>query len=315
MIRIAREAVRGLDLAIDFGSASVRVTADSQHVRERRSANGERRALAGGVVVDREAASEVLRPILFQARHWAGFSRVRVLACAPSDASAEDKAALADCIIRAGASAVYISPEPLAAAIGAGIDVSSPYAKLLMDIGDGVTDCAIIRSAQVFRSLAVRVGCSDLREAIQQGVLEHHQVSLSDDEAGRLLRVCGVREGAAEDVMIEGSREGKACSLKISAAELQAALAPKLAAILGNLETLLHDLPPELSTEVIEEGIYLSGGGALLKGMPEHVVRVTQLDVRVVADPLGAVVSGARAMLPIASTMRLWENCGGIVRQ
>src|SRR5687767_11835714 len=73
MIGIAREAVRGLDLAIDFGTASVRVTADSQHVRERRSADGEHRALAGGVVVDRKAASEVLRPMLYRARRWAGF--------------------------------------------------------------------------------------------------------------------------------------------------------------------------------------------------------------------------------------------------
>jgi rod shape-determining protein MreB len=306
MIGIAPEAVRSLDLAIDFGTASVRLTTNSQHVRERRSTNGERHALAGGVVVDREAASEILRPILYWARRWAGFSRVRVLACAPSDASAEEKAALADCIVRAGASAVYISPEPLAAAIGAGIDMASPYAKLLMDIGEGVTDCAVIRSAQVFRSMAVRVACSDLRKAIQQGVCEHHQVSLSDDEAGRLLRVAGVREDAAENVTMEGSRDGKACSLTIPATELQAALAPQLAAILGNLETLLHDLPPALSAEGIEEGIYLTGGGALLKGMPEQVVRVAQMDVRVVADPLGAVVSGIRAMLPVASTLRLW---------
>lgn len=311
MIGIAREAVRSLDMAIDFGTASVRVTADSQHVRERRSANGERSALAGGVVVDRETAAEVLRPILYRARRWAGFSRVRVLACAPSDASAEEKAALADCILRAGASAVYISPEPLAAAIGAGIDVGSPYAKLLMDIGEGVTDCAVIRSAQVIHSRAVRVGCSDLREAIQQHVFEHHQVSLTDDEAARLLRVAGVREDAVESVMMAGSREGKACSLTIPAVELQAALAPHTVAILGNLETLLHDLPPALSAEVIEEGIYLSGGGALLKGMSEQVVRVAQMDVRVVADPLSAVVSGARAMLPVASTLRLW----GIGRQ
>ena len=306
MIGIARETVRSLDMAIDFGTASVRVTADSQHIRERRSANGERCALARGVVVDRETAAEVLRPILYRARRWAGFSRVRVLACAPSDASAEEKSALADCILRAGASAVYISPEPLAAAIGAGIDVGSRYAKLIMDIGEGVTDCAVIRSAQVCRSLAIRVGCSDLREAIQQHVFEHHQVSLTDDEAARSLRLVGVREDRSEAVTIEGSRDGATCFLTIAAAELQAALAPHMAAILGNLETLLHDLPPALAAELIEEGICLSGGGALLNGMPERVVRVAQLDVRVVADPLGAVVSGIRAMLPVAATMRLW---------
>ena len=307
MIGIACEAVRSVDLAVDFGTASVRVTSASQHVRERRSAEGDRRALAGGVVVDREVASEVLRPILHRARRWAGFSRIRVVAATPSDANAEEKTALADCIVRAGASAVYIAPEPLAAAIGVGIDVSSPYAKLLVDIGEGVTDCAVIRSAQVVQSLAVRVGCSDLRKAIQDGIMEHHQLGIHDDEAARLLRVSGVREDVDETLAIEGSRDGKVCALAIPAAELHAALAPALAPILRNVETLLNDLPAALSAEVIEEGIYLSGGGALLKGMPEHLVRVAQMDVRVVADPLGAVTRGLCAMLPIASTLQLFR--------
>jgi len=305
MINIARAAVRSLDMAIDFGTSTVRVSTDSL-VRERRSAYGERRALSGGVVVDREAAAEVLRPILYQARRGSGFPRIRALASTPSDANSEEKTALADCITRAGASAVYISPEPLAAAIGAGIDVGSPFANLLMDIGEGVTDCTIIRSAQVFRSLAVRIGCWDLREAIQGSVFEHHAIRLTDEETGRLLRVAGVCANAVDIVRIEGSREGKACSFAIPVAELQSALAPQLAAILGNLQTLLQNLPPALSAEVIEEGIYLSGGGALIKGMPEQVVRLTQMNVRVVADPLGAVVSGIRAMLPVASTLRLW---------
>jgi rod shape-determining protein MreB len=307
MIGIAREAVRSVDLAVDFGTASVRLTGDSQHVRERRSVYADRRALAGGVVVDREAASELLRPMLYRARRWAGFSRIRVLGSAPSDASAEEKTALADCIVRAGASAVHIAPEPLAAAIGAGMDVGSPYAKLLVDIGEGVTDCAVIRCAQVVQSLAVRVGCSDLRKALQHGIFEHHQLSVHDDEVARLLRVSGVREDADENVTIEGSRVGKFCALTIRAAELHALLTASLAVILGNVETLLNDLPAALSAEVIEEGIYLSGGGALLKGMPEEIVRVAQMDVRVVADPLGAVTSGLRAMLPVASTLRLFR--------
>jgi len=293
-------------MAIDFGTASVRVTACSQHVRERRSASGGRRAFAGGVVLDREAASEALRPMLSPARSWTGFSSVRALAGAPSDASAEEKSALADCILHAGASAVYISPEPLAAAIGAGMDVGSPYSKLLMDIGEGVTDCAVIRSAQVVRSLAVRVGCSDLRNAIQRGVFENHQVRLGDDEAEGLLRLAGVREDRSEAVQVDCSQGGQTCSLRISAAELRAALAPPIAAILGSIEALLQGLPPPISAEVIEEGICLGGGGALLKGMPEQVARAAQMEVRVLADPLGAVVRGIRAMLPVASALRLW---------
>ena len=306
MIAAARQAVRSLDVAIDFGTASVRLAAGSQRLRERRSASGERAALAGGVVADREAATEVLRPILYRARSCAGFSRVRALACAPSDASAKEKAALADCITRAGASAVYIAQEPLAAAIGAGIDVASPYAKLIMDIGEGVTDCAVIRSAQVFRSRAIRVGCSDFRRTIQQRVSECHAMNFPTDKAEQLLRASGVGSDAPE-LTIECACEKKPCSVKIPAGELHAALAAQLAASLGSLESLLHDLPPTISAELSEQGIYLSGGGALLKGMPAQVVRVAEMDVCVVGDPLSAVVSGIRAMLPIASTLRLWK--------
>lgn len=308
MFAIARDAVRSVDAAIDFGTAWVRVATASQHVRERRSASGEHRALAGGVVVDRHAAAEVLRPLLHRARRWAGFSRLRAMACAPSDASAEEKATLADCIMRAGASAVHIAMEPLAAAIGAGVDVASPYAKLVMDIGEGVTDCAVIRSAQVHHSHAVRVGCSDFRRAIQQRVATTHGITLSEEESERLLRMAGVEEGALKTVTLRGARSSQVCTVTIPAAELHSAMAPALAAILGSLEMFLHDMPPEISAEVIEEGIYLSGGGALLKGMPELLVHLSRMDIHVVADPLGAVTSGIRAMLPVASTLRLWRS-------
>lgn len=307
MISVARDAVRSVDAAIDFGTAGVRVATGSQHVRERRAVSGAQSALAGGVIVDRLAAVEVLRPMLHRARHWAGFPRLRALACVPSDASVEERAALSDCITHAGASAVHIAMEPLAAAIGAGLDVGSPYARFLMDIGEGVTDCAVIRSAQVIRSQAVRVGCANLRVAIQQCVSENHDVILGDDEAERLLRSAGVGAGA-ESATLQCLRNNTMCALTILAAELRAALAPQLASILGNLEELLRDLPAPLSAEIIEEGIYLSGGGALLRGMPDQVVRVSQMDVHVVGDPLGAVIRGIRAMLPIAATMRLWRN-------
>jgi rod shape-determining protein MreB and related proteins len=308
MMRPDIATLRASDMAIDVGTAAVRVAAGSQLVRERRSASGEHKALAGGVVVDTDAAVEVLRPILRQARRWMGFSRIRALACAPTDATAEEKAALTECITRVGASAVYISSESLAAAIGAGIDVASPYARLIVDIGEGVTDCAVIRSAQVIASHAIRIGCADLRARLRQHALQHHRLDVSDDEAECVLRVFGTGDGAPAKTIMSGSRDGCLCALPVNSEKLRASLARVKDAILGCVETLLRDLPPALSAEVIEDGIWLSGGGALLRGMCEQVARVTHVDVRVVADPLHTVVSGARAMLPAAATLRLWKD-------
>lgn len=304
----ATHSLRSSDIAIDVGTFAVRVSAGNQLVRERKAASGNRNALAGGVIVDRATTTEVLRPILGQARRWMGFPRVRALACAPSDATAEEKAALAECITSAGASAVFISPEPLAAAIGSGIDVASPYANVLIDIGEGVTDCAVIRSAQIATSHAVRVGCADLRASIREHVLQRHELTISEQEAERIMRVVGVSEDNYEGLTASGLYDGEACTFAIDAEELHTALASAQTAILDCIETLLHELPAALSVEVIEDGIFLSGGGALLPGMRDRVARATQVDVRIVADPLRAVVSGARAMLPAASTLRLWRD-------
>lgn len=304
----ATPSLRGSDMAIDVGTAAVRVAAGAQLIRERRAASDGRGALAGGVIVDENAAVEVLRPILRHARRGMGFSRIRALACAPSDATADEKAALTGAIARAGAAAVFISPEPLAAAIGSGIDVASPYAKLIIDIGEGVTDCAVIRSAQIVMSHAVRKGCAGLRERIAEHALQRHGLVISEAEADRVLREVGVGGDAAGELTSAGLRGGVPCALPLRIGELHAELAPAQEAILGCVETLLRALPPPLSVEVIEDGLFLTGGGALLKGMREQIAHVAQLDTHMVADPLRAVVWGARAMLPTAATLQLWRG-------
>ena len=125
------------DVALDVGTAAFRLAWGRAHIRELSTPCRERPALSGRVIADPEIAVELLRSLFRQVRRW-GFARVRALACAPSDATACEKQGLADCTARAGAAAVFICPEPLAAAVGAGIDVGSRYAKLIVDIGEGV---------------------------------------------------------------------------------------------------------------------------------------------------------------------------------
>ncbi|MGH9802310.1 MAG: rod shape-determining protein, partial [Blastocatellia bacterium] len=129
--------------------------------------------LHAGVVADIEAASSLLKPFLKRAQRF-GLFKPRVLACAPTDACEEERAALIEAAQRAGASEVYIAPEPLAAAIGAGMDVASHYAQMIVDIGDGVTDIAVVRSGSLILTSAVRTACSDLRNAVAQMVSFRH---------------------------------------------------------------------------------------------------------------------------------------------
>lgn len=126
---------------------------------------GETRALRGGVVVEPECAVEILRPLFARARRFS-LGRPRVVATVPTDANRDERFALEESVRRAGAAAVALAPEPLAAAIGAGLDLGLPYAQLVVDLGHGVTDCIVVRSGQIVESSAHRVGCGDLEEAL-----------------------------------------------------------------------------------------------------------------------------------------------------
>ncbi|HET6407299.1 MAG TPA: rod shape-determining protein [Chthoniobacteraceae bacterium] len=303
MFSLVPRALRVPDLAVDLGTAVTRVAPDEQNLREHPSQARSTSALGHGVIVSRQAAVEVLRPMLSAWRR-APFAKVRALACAPSDVSHDERHSIADCVRAAGASSVAIVPEPLAAAVGAGIDIASNHVKFLVDLGGGVTDCALLYRGQVVTSFAARVGCSDLRQTIQHRIRETLAIKLSDEEAERLLRMIGLGELDSSELPIRGQcpRDGV-----IQLASLREAMFPVVYQILSAVDTLLREIPPRFGAEVIEDGIFLTGGGALLRGLPAVIQRHTGIDVRVAPDPLRAVIHGACAMLPIAASLRLWD--------
>lgn len=240
MVTLLRKLLQ-LDLAVDLGSATTRVSSAFSHCTfEAPSAVGETRALRGGAVVEPECAAEVLRPLFAKVRRL-GLVRPRVIASVPTDASREEQLVLEEAVRRAGAAAVELVPEPLAAAVGERLDLGLPYAQLVIDVGHGVTDCAVIRSGLLVESRALRIGCGDLEEALAD------------------------------------------------------ALAP-MDSILGFIEGFVRELPHEIGAEVVESGIHLTGGGALLPGLAEALGHRTGLCVRRFRDPLGAVVLGGRRM-------------------
>ena len=265
------------DVALDVGTATTRVAIGIHRLIEQPSETAVKRALRGGVVVDGDAAVAFLKPLLAQVRAF-GVVGPRVLACAPSDVKPNERELLVESILKAGASSVVVIPEPLAAAVGAGIDVSSPYAQMVIDIGEGVSDCAIIQSSKILATRAIRIGCATMRREIVCEMERSGNKAVNEEEAEEILRTHG--DSAVEPVVEE---------------------------ILAAIDSFVLDLPHTLGCEIIDSGIWLSGGGALLPGIRERIEERTGINVRVVGKPFLAVIEGARVILPVVTALNQWR--------
>lgn len=267
--------------------------------------------LREGVITDVDAATELIKPLLKRAR-WSGFNRPRVLACAPTDACDQEREALVEATCRAGASAVALAPEPLAAAIGIGMDVASVYAQMIVDIGDGVTDIAVIRSGSLVTTSAVRIACSNLVHAVCQSVADLHGVEPYYREAERLTwRVGATRTTNSLSPYVvagEDRRTKLQRRVYVHGSEVTAAMSPVLDVIVGAVRDAVKNLPPEIGCEVIESGIHLTGGGACLPGLADLIAVETHLDVVTARNPLRAVINGARQMLVTGAQTDLWAK-------
>lgn len=292
------------DLAIDLGTAATRLHAPARTVPLTRPSvvwrpGGARAALRQGVVVDGDAAADVLGDLVRKAGRF-GWRRPRALACIPSDASAEERAALEEAVCRAGAASVAIVAEPLAAAVGAGLAPDAPRAQALVDIGEGVTDCAVVREGRVVAAAALRVAVADLRAAVRDWVREGAGIRVSPVEAERVLREAGVARGrrTPQRLHVVGSPAQGIGPVRawLEVDALHVALEPVAERIAEHVGAFVAGLPGELAAEVADTGVCLTGGGALLAGMGERLVGELGLAVWRAPDPLLAVVDGARAL-------------------
>ena len=277
-------------VALDVGTATIRIATGMAPLIERPSQIGTRRALRDGVVVDDETALLILKPLLDRTRKF-GIVKPCVLACAPSDASKEERELLIDSIMKAGAASIALIPEPLAAAIGAGVDVSSHYAQMVIDIGEGVTDCAVIRSSKIRVTFAIRAGCGRMRRAIVAAAQESGCTDVSDTFGNMLMRTCGFDSSIVHPGSILTAN----------------ALLPVLEELADTIQEFLRDLPPDLGCEIIESGICLTGGGALIPGVRKYFEQRTGISVTIACTPRASVVEGARAILPVILMLNQWR--------
>lgn len=267
--------------------------------------------LREGVVTNVVAAALLLRPLLLRARKF-GLRKPRVLACAPSDASESDVEALVAAIRLTGISDVKVVPEPLAAAVGSGLDVSSQYAQALIDIGDGVTDIAIIRSGVLIKKAAIRLACGNLHLAVRRTVANRYGVVIPLREAERLTReigaVCRNAKLHVTSTAVGLDRlTGRETAVAVNREDVCNAIRPVIRMIMETVRDMFRCFPPDIAAEVIESGICLTGGGACLQGMKESIAEETSLEVRVAADPLHGVISGAGQMLSVGVSTGFWR--------
>ena len=283
---------RGQGIALDVGTATMRVATGLQRLREQPSVTGKKPALCGGVIVDGEAAVSILKPLLAQVRSF-GHKKTEVLACAPSDVSHMEQELLIESILSSGASSVVVIPELFAAAIGCGMDVSAPHAQMVIDIGEGVTDCAVIRAGKIQTTCAVRLGCATMRrEIVGAGGAKGGKPIITEEEAEELLRAYGVTHSMIDRQSTPGAEQKSIHAVERVVEQLTTVVS-----------SFLRDMPHSLGCEIIESGIWLTGGGALIPGLRERFEAQTGIGVTLVGNPLSAVVEGARALLPYIADM------------
>lgn len=255
------------------------------------------RPLEDGVIADFDVCEKMLRYFVQQihSRRWA---KPRMVICVPSGVTGVERRAVQEAAEQAGArSPAYIIEEPMAAAIGSGLPIAEPTGNMIVDIGGGTTEVAVISLGGVVASQSVRIGGNELDEAIVQYLKQTKGAAVGIRMAEKIKMELGSAYPLEQEVRAEvnGSdlRTGMPRRVDFSTGELREAIEAPVAVIIDAVKNTLDRTPPELGADIMERGIVLAGGGALLMGLRERLSDETGMDVWLAADPLHAVVLGA----------------------
>ena len=266
------------------------------------------RPLKDGVIADFEITESMLRHFIQKTHHRRYLVRPRIVICAPSGISGVEKRALREAAEAAGAREVYLIEEPMAAAIGAGLPISEPSGNMIVDIGGGTTEVAVISLAGVVFSRSVRMGGDKMDEAIIQHIKRKYNVLIGERTAELIKITLGSAYPGIEIQTMEiKGRDlvaGVPKIVEISDEEIREALMEPVRQIVESVRIALERTPPELASDIVGKGIVLAGGGALLRNLDVLLREETGLPVTIAADPLTAVVMGAGKVFDHLSLLR-----------
>ena len=261
-----------------------------------------------GVIADFEAAEKMLTHFIRKAHKRSGWLRPRVVIGVPSEITQVERRAVKDSAMRAKASEVHLVEEAMAAAIGAGMPITEASGNMVVDIGGGTTDIAVISLAGVVYGKSVRVAGNELDEAIMGHARKAHNLLIGERTAEQIKMDIGSAYPLDPPCTIEVKgrhlMEGRPKTVIMSDDEIRKALAEPVKAIVQAVHDALERIPPELSADIYDRGIILTGGGALLKNLDKRLREETGLPVQVAEDPLSTVVLGAGKMLSDFNLLR-----------
>ena len=317
-------------LAVDLGTANVLVYAAGRgvvvdepsivalHVKDRSvlAVGKEAKAMLGrapasievirplrhGVIADYDATEKMLQSFIHKGHPQRSPVRPLVIVSVPSGITQVERRAVQESASQAGAGRVYLVAEPTAAAIGAGLPISEPGANLVVDVGGGTTEVAVISLSGIVHCTSIRMAGDDMNDALALHVRKSHGLLIGERRAEDVKIALGSAhpcERDTETVAVKGRdlSTGLPRTVCVNGAEVREALREPMAAIVDAVRVCLEQTPPELAADIVDAGIMLTGGGALLPGLDRLLREETRLPVTVSADPLSCVVRGAGELL------------------
>ncbi|AIQ38239.1 MULTISPECIES: rod shape-determining protein [Paenibacillus] len=259
------------------------------------------RPLRDGVIADFEITEMMLKYFIDRVGGRTWYSRPRILICAPTNITSVEQKSIREAAERSGAKEVFMEEEPKAAAIGAGMDIYQPSGNMVVDIGGGTTDVAVLSMGDVVTASSIKVAGDKFDEAILRYIKQKYKLLIGERTAEDIKVTIGtVRPGLMKSEMDIRGRDmvsGLPQTLTITAGEVKEALWDPVSSIVAAAKSVLERTPPELSADIIDRGVVLTGGGALLNGLDELLSEELHVPVWVAEDPMHCVVKGTGIML------------------
>lgn len=266
------------------------------------------RPMKDGVIADFDATEEMLKYFITKAHNRKSFVSPRVIIGVPSGITQVEQRAVKDAAHASGAREVYLIEEPMAAAVGVGLPVGEPSGNMIVDIGGGTTDVAVISLDGIVYSKAVRVGGDKMDEAIMAYIKRKYNLMIGERTAEQIKIELGsaYKTSECEPTELKGRDliSGIPKAITVTEDEIREALQESIGVILDTIKVTLENTPPELAADIVDKGIVLAGGGALLRGLDTLIREHTGVPVIVPDDPLTAVVRGCGSMLDKLELLR-----------
>jgi rod shape-determining protein MreB len=257
------------------------------------------RPMRDGVIADFEVAEELIKSVIRNVSGRRRFAKPRIVISVPSGATPVERRAIREAAESAGAGTIYLIDEPMAAALGAGCPVAEPVGSMIVDIGGGTTEVALISLGGIVIARSLKVAGDAMDDAIKVWLRRVHNLMIGDEMAERVKLGIGSAwppdDGAGRTMEVRGREvvKGVPMSINVSERDIAAALAEQVGAIVDVIRTTLEQVPPELGADLVDRGIVLTGGGALLGNLDAVIRGATGLPVFVAEEPLTSVVRGA----------------------